>query len=480
MLQVKLVKKAPAKVDVSARLVSVEGLSDTGHDKRQLARLGFEAKTAQTLTLAGADGAVEVLVGLGKTAELNADVVRRAGAALVRASGTNKTASVDLTAVASVGAAAAAQALTEGLILGAYRFGTYKGEQPSTLTTVSVVRTGGADEAKGVRRGTVIADAVCFARDLVNEPGGSLTATEFANRGAARAKAAGLKVRILGPKEIKAARLAGLLAVNQGSVEEPRLLELTYSPSNPVASVAFVGKGLTFDSGGLSLKPAEAMMSMKNDMGGGAAAIAAACALPGLAPRVKVTTYVPMTDNMTGGAAIRPGDIYKARNDVTVEVLNTDAEGRLILGDVLVMASEAKPDAIIDLATLTGACLVALGDRYAGVLGNDQPLIDHVRAAAATAGERVWPLPLAKEYLPLIESNIADVKNIASGRWGGTITAALFLEKFVGEGIPWVHIDLAGPAFNEGGPWDVTPKGGTGFGVATLIALIESMAATKK
>ncbi len=477
MLNVKLVKKRPAKVDVSAQLVSLEGLADTGHDPRQLARLGFEAKVAQTLTLPAPDGGVELLVGVGPRDELGADIIRRAGAALVRASGTNKTATVDLGPVAAPGAA---QALTEGLILGSYRFGTYKGDQPVTLTAVSVVGTGDADEVRGVRRGTVIADAICFARDLVNEPGGSLTPTEFANRGAARARAAGLKARILGPKEIKAARLAGLLAVNQGSAEEPRLLELTYSPPNPVASVAFVGKGVTFDSGGLSIKPADSMMTMKNDMGGGAAAIAAACALPGLAPRVKVTAYVPMTDNMTGGAAIRPGDIYQARNGLTVEVLNTDAEGRLVLSDVLVMASEAKPDAIIDLATLTGACMVALGDRYAGVLGNDQPLIDQVRAAAVMAGERVWPLPLAKEYLPLLESNVADVKNIASSRWGGTITAALFLEKFVGNGIPWVHIDLAGPAFNEGGEWDVTPKGGTGFGVATLLAFVESVADRKK
>lgn len=476
MPTVKLVKKAPAKSAVTAHLVPTESIGDAGRDKRQLARLGFEAKKGQTLVLAGDDRTVELLVGVGPRAKLDAAAVRAAGAALARACATNKTAVVDLAPVASIGAASAAQALTEGILLGAYRFATYKSENKDSLSTASIVGTGDPGEAEAVRRGTVVADAVCFARDLVNEPGGTLTPKEFAGRGEARAKEAGLKARVLGPKQIRDERLAGLLAVNQGSVEEPRLLELTYDPADAVASVAFVGKGLTFDSGGLSIKPSDAMMTMKNDMGGGAAAIAAVCALPALAPPVKVTAYVPMTDNMTGGAAIRPGDIYEARNGVSVEVLNTDAEGRLILGDVLVMASEDKPDAIIDLATLTGACLVALGDKYAGLLGNDDALLESVKSAAAAAGERVWQLPLAEEYRALLDSNVADVKNIASGRWGGTITAALFLEKFIGENIPWAHIDLAGPAFNDGAAWDVTPQGGTGFGVATLLALVESMA----
>lgn len=476
MVNVKLVKKAPAKAAVTATLVASDALTAAGHDKRQLGRLGFEGKSGQTLSLAGADGSVELLVGVGPKKSLDAKGVRVAGANLARACATNKTAVVDLEPVAGIGAAAAAQALAEGLILGGYRFETYKGDLPDNLSTVSVVGTGDSSEAEGVRRGTVIADAICFARDLVNEPGGSLTATVFAQRGKERAEAAGLKVRVLGPKQIAAERLAGLLAVNQGSEEEPRLLELTYSPAKPVASVAFVGKGLTFDSGGLSIKPADAMLTMKNDMGGGAAAVAAACALPALAPAVKVTTYVPMTDNMTGGAAIRPGDIYTARNGVSVEVLNTDAEGRLILGDVLAMAAEAKPDAIIDLATLTGACLVALGDKYAAVLGNNQDLIDEVLGAGATAGERLWQLPLVDDYKGLLDSTVADVKNIATGRWGGTITAALFLEKFIGD-IPWAHIDLAGPAFHDGAVWELTQPGGTGFGVATLLSLVESMGA---
>lgn len=479
MLNVKLVKKAPAKAAVTAKLVAVEALASTGHDKRQLARLGFEAKPGQTVSLAGPDRTVDMLVGVGKRSELTADIVRNAGAAMARACATNKTAAVELGPVVGIGGSAAAQALAEGLALGAYRFETYKSDLPDVLSTVSVVGTGDSGESEGVRRGNVIASAICFARDLVNEPGGSLTPTEFARRGAERAEAAGLSVRVLGPKEIAAERLGGLLSVNQGSVEEPRLLELTYAPDDAVASLALVGKGITFDSGGLSIKPADAMMTMKCDMGGGAAVIAAACALPDLAPPVKVTAYVPMTDNMTGGAAIRPGDIYEARNGIKVEVLNTDAEGRLILGDVLAMAVEQEPDAILDLATLTGACMVALGDKYAGILGNDAALLDRVRGAAATAGERVWQLPLADEYRTALDSNIADVKNIGGGRMGGAITAALFLEKFVGDSTPWVHIDLAGPAFNEGSPWEVAPQGGTGFGVATLVALVESMGATE-
>jgi leucyl aminopeptidase len=278
-----------------------------------------------------------------------------------------------------------------------------------------------------------------------------------------------------------------VLAVNQGSAEPPRLLKLTYEPTpvgdepvegdvpepDAVDTLALVGKGITFDSGGLSLKPAESMMEMKCDMAGAAAVVATMCALPSLDVAVKVVSFTPMTDNMTGGAAQRPGDIYTARNGTTVEVLNTDAEGRLVLADALSLAADEEPDAIIDLATLTGACMVALGQKIAGLMGNDEVFSGIVEEAAAIAGERVWQLPLPADYRKGLDSSVADIKNIAGGRYGGALTAGLFLADFVDADTPWVHLDIAGPAFLPEADGE-SPKGATGFGVRTLLTLLES------
>jgi leucyl aminopeptidase len=272
---------------------------------------------------------------------------------------------------------------------------------------------------------------------------------------------------VLDLEGIREAGLGGVLAVNQGSVEEPRFVTLTYEPADPVATIALVGKGVTFDSGGLSIKPADAMTTMKCDMAGAAAVVATVCAAARLAIPVKVVGYTPMTDNMTGGAAQRPGDVYVSKHGTTVEVLNTDAEGRLILADALAVASAGEPDAIVDLATLTGACMVALGDRYAGVMATDDGLSGAIIAAAAEAGELVWPLPLPAQYRRQLDSQVADIKNVGT-RYGGALTAGLFLKEFVGAGIPWVHLDIAGPAFAEAADADV-PQGGTGFGVRTLL-----------
>jgi leucyl aminopeptidase len=328
----------------------------------------------------------------------------------------------------------------------------------------------------------VVAEAVGFARDLVNLPGGELTPSRFARLGAERAEAAGLEVEVLEDAAIAELGLGGLLAVNKGSVHPPRLLKLTYEPPardaeapapvpGDTETVALVGKGITFDSGGLSLKPAEAMEGMKMDMAGAAAVIAAMCALPALEAPVRVVSFTPMTDNMTGGDAQRPGDVYTARNGTTVEVLNTDAEGRLILGDALALAAEEEPAAIVDLATLTGACMVALGERIAGLLSNDDDLAERVGAAASVAGERVWRLPLPADYRKQLDSDVADLKNIGT-RYGGTLTAGLFLKEFVKD-TPWVHLDIAGPAYAKE-PDGVNPKGGTGFGVRTLVQLLGS------
>ncbi len=242
--------------------------------------------------------------------------------------------------------------------------------------------------------------------------------------------------------------------------------------------MALVGKGITFDSGGLSLKPSDAMIGMKGDMGGAAAVLGAFAAIGRIGARVRVLGFVPLTDNMTGPDATRVGDVLTFRNGKTAEVLNTDAEGRLILADALSLASEAEPDAIVDLATLTGACMVALGARIAGLMGNSEGFVDQVREAAGRAGEPVWPLPLPSDLRKKIDSEVADMKNIGD-RNGGALTAGLFLKEFVGEGTPWVHLDIAGPAFSEEAYGEL-PKGGTGFGIRTLVALLTGFTKPKK
>ena len=264
-----------------------------------------------------------------------------------------------------------------------------------------------------------------------------------------------------------------MVGVGQGSGNPPRLVKATYSPQGKKGSVAFVGKGVVFDSGGLSLKTSSGMETMKIDMSGAAAVLAAMSVLKDLGVKAKVTAYVPMVENMPSGTAIRPGDVLKIRNGKTVEVLNTDAEGRLILADALALAAEDKPDAVVDVATLTGACMVALGDKIAGLMGNRDTWNEQVQAAADAVGEPVWPLPMPNEYRKLLESEVADLRNISTGSYGGALTAALFLSEFV-DGVPWVHLDIAGPA-RAGGDDGYLVKGGTGFAVRTLVELVDRL-----
>lgn len=268
-------------------------------------------------------------------------------------------------------------------------------------------------------------------------------------------------------------KLAGLLAVNRGSHEEPRFIKIRYQPARrPKKKIALIGKGITFDSGGLSLKPSKSMETMKLDMAGGAAVIATMSCLPKLDLDIEVTGYVPTTDNLPGHNAQKPGDVIRYLNGKTIEVLNTDAEGRLILADALALAAEQKPDSMINLATLTGACVVALGPRVGGLFSNHQPLADALLRCANDTGEKLWQLPLVKEYKDMIKSNIADIKNIG-GAHAGAITAALILQEFVGD-LPWAHLDIAGPAFAESEN-SLGPKGGTGFGVRTLVKFLTSL-----
>jgi leucyl aminopeptidase len=319
-------------------------------------------------------------------------------------------------------------------------------------------------------RGAAIADAVAWARDMVNQPSGDKPPVAFAAAARKLMRGRGVTVNVFDVPQIRDMKLGGLLGVGQGSQQTPRFLKLTYAPRGARGKpLAFVGKGVVFDSGGLSLKTAGGMETMKTDMSGAAAVIAAMSALQALGVKTRVTGYVPLVENMPSGTAIRPGDVLRIRNGKTVEVLNTDAEGRLILADALSLASEDKPAAVIDLATLTGACMVALGDKIAGIMGNDDEWIAEVRAAADRTGEAMWPLPLPPEYRKLLDSEVADLRNIGTQSNGGALTAGLFLQEFV-DGAPWVHLDIAGPA-RAGSDDGYTVKGGTGFGVRTLIEL---------
>ena len=440
-----------------------------GLDAAVAAAAGFEGNVAQTL-VAATDAGVRLLVGVGE--EPDPTTFRKIGAAVAKAALKHPAVFVDLLgAVEAPGRPAAADALAQGLLLGSYRFDEYQATPDGiVLAAATVVAKGGARVSAAVARGAAIAEAVSFARDLVNTPGGDLIPKAFAQRVVTAGERAGLEVEVWDKAAIKKAKLGGLLGVNRGSTQDPRLVIIRHRPDGKAkGKIALVGKGITFDAGGLSLKTASGMETMKNDMGGGAAVAAAMTLMPLLAPKMEVTAYIPMTDNMLGGDAMRVGDVLTARNGKTMEVLNTDAEGRLVLADALSLAAEDAPDAIIDAATLTGACMVALGDRIAGIMSNSDELRQRVLDAAQAQGEEAWPLPLPEHLRPTIDSDIADLRNIATKPYGGALTAGLFLREFV-DGIPWVHIDLAGPAFASA-PWDETSKGGTGYGVRTLAAV---------
>jgi leucyl aminopeptidase len=453
------------------RIVTAEQVTDgvAGVAPAQLKAAGFEGKAGQTHTWP-VDGRVMALVGVGDTAEFDTEALRRAGAAIARGFGRHTRIGIDLPE-SELAAAGARQALAEGVRLGAYKFLTYKSDaEPTKLGRVDVGGGSGARNQAALDLGSAIAGGQTFARDLVNEPGGTLTAPEFAKRAAAMGRKEGLTVKVWDEAAIKKGKLGGILGVNRGSDLPPRLVELTYNPKGRAkGTLALVGKGIVFDAGGLSIKTGQGMMTMKCDMGGGAAVVGAMSVMKHIAPQCRVRAFVPMTDNMLGGDATRPGDVLKIRNGKTIEVLNTDAEGRLILADALSLASEAKPDAIVDLATLTGACMVALGPKIAGLMGNDESWIGQIKTASDSSGERVWHLPLPKDYKKQVESPVADMKNIGTP-YGGALTAGLILQEFVADGIPWAHIDIAGPAWSDADDADIT-KGGTGFGVRLLVDL---------
>ncbi len=471
-LEFHAVRNHAKAADVVVSLVTTEAVSSDGAgvDPKQLANAGFEGRLAQVHSWP-IDGRMSALVGVGDSDDVDMHVIRKAAAQVVRSFGSSRRVSVALPADTTVDALLAGQAVAEGAVLGSYRFDGYKSKaKPPKLKRVDVAGGSGAHAQAALDLGAAIATSQSIARDLVNEPGGSLTAPAFARRAASIARKAGVKVKVWDEAAIKKAKLGGLLGVNRGSTNPPRFVEFTYEPEGkPSSTLALVGKGITFDAGGLSIKTGQGMMTMKCDMGGAAAVVGAMSAMSAAGVTCRVRAFVPMTDNMLGGDATRPGDVLKIRNGKTIEVLNTDAEGRLVLADALSVASEGKPDAIVDLATLTGACMVALGPKIAGLMGNNDSWISQIETAGSNTGERVWHLPLPDDYKKMFESSVADMKNIA-GPHGGALTAGLILQEFVGEGIPWAHIDIAGPAFTDSDDAEIT-KGGTGFGVRLLVDL---------
>ena len=419
-----------------------------------------------------------LLIGLGGGAEIGSDTWRKTGAlARKEAAGAG---AEDLAIFFSPDkdSETAAGATVEGALLAGYQFSKYRSnaKSPAEVKSLTLFKPGLSRTAalqKSVDATQAIVPGVFLARDLVNEPPSVATARFLGEQAARSCRGRGLRVEVWAKKKIEAMKLAGLLAVNRGSHEEPRFIKIHYKPSGKARKkVALIGKGITFDSGGLSLKPSKSMETMKLDMAGGAAVIAAMSCLPKLGLDIEITGYVPTTDNLPGHNAQKPGDVIRYLNGKTVEVLNTDAEGRLILADALALAAQQKPDYMINLATLTSACMVALGTQVGGLFSNNQPLADEILRSSRQVGENLWQLPLVKEYKDMIKSSVADMKNIG-GSHGGAITAALILQEFVGD-VPWAHLDIAGPAFAESDN-ALCPKGGTGFGVRTLLRFLSGL-----
>jgi leucyl aminopeptidase len=490
---------SPAAVDADAVVIGlVSAESDApprlapGADELDAA---FEGQLAELLAVAGATGKADevvklptrgtlrapllVAVGLGKGSGeegegLRPEQVRRASGAAARAlAGTDH-------AVSTLGRAdrAALAAAAEGCVLGAYAFTTYRtnGNRKAPLARLSLA-TDAADAEEVLRTAAAVAEAVRTARDLVNTPPNDLYPETFAARARELAEAAGVEVEVLDDAALAEAGFGGVLGVGQGSSRKPRLVRLRWAGGPaPRAKVALVGKGITFDTGGISIKPAANMDHMTSDMGGAAAVIATTVLAATLELPVAVTATVPMAENMPSATAYRPGDVLRMYGGRTVEVLNTDAEGRLILADAIVRAGEDSPDYLIETSTLTGAQMVALGMRTMGIMGEDA-FRDRVAALARECGEDGWAMPLPEHIRADLDSRVADLANVTGQRWGGMLVAGTFLREFVPDGLAWAHLDIAGPSFHTGSPYGYTTKGGTGVPVRTLAAVLQDIAA---
>jgi len=449
------------------------------------ALLGVTGAPDQVVRLPGLpelDAEMLVLAGLGPVSageSLSAEALRRAAGSAVRQLAGTGSVALALPSTSVEDAAAVA----EGALFGAYSFtehrSTHASKIPAKVSSITVISAAAGDAAvkPALERARILGRAVNATRSLVNQPPSHLYPETFATAVREAARTLPVKVTVWDEKKLEREGFGGILGVGKGSARPPRLVKVEYSPARPKAKLALVGKGITFDSGGISLKPAAGMQAMKSDMGGAAVVLNAVLAIAELGLPVKVTSWLCLAENMPSGTAQRPSDVLTTYGGRTVEVLNTDAEGRLVLADGLVAASEEEPDVLIDVATLTGAQMVALGNRVSAVMGEDG-VRDAVKAAADRAGELFWPMPLPEELRASLESQTADIANIGE-RFGGMMTAAVFLREFVGEvdgvKIPWAHLDIAGPAFNEAAPYGYTPKEGTGVAVRTLVSYAEDV-----
>lgn len=444
-----------------------------GLDREALVRAGFTADAGTTLLLPAAGSTLLVAVGAGTAKDLDAGRLRNAVAVLMRATARHARIGFELPSVAGVDAGTLGQVLAEGALLGRYRFDVLKGKTKDVPLGLLQLRTPGIDveaATAGLATGRVTARAVNIARDLCNAPPSHLTAAGLGEIATDLGARFGFAVEEFDKQQLIDLGCGGLLGVNAGSAQEPRMLKLTFTPDGePGGHLGMVGKGIMYDSGGVSLKPSDPMhLLMKMDMGGAASVLSSFTALRELRATAKVTGFLMCTDNMPAGSAYKLGDVLTARNGTTIEVKNTDAEGRLVMCDALTLAVEEGADAIVDIATLTGASLMALGQLTAALFGNNQPLVDRVREAAAHTDEQIWQLPLEPQYRKQLDSDIADISNLG-GKYAGATTAALFLADFVGD-TPWAHLDIAGTMQSDTDDvW--RSKGATGFGTRILIEL---------
>jgi leucyl aminopeptidase len=424
-------------------------------------------------TLGLAPFPVVVATGLGdRNGGLDPERVRRGVGAALRALGTSARAHI------AIGDADTAGAATEGALLGAYTYTEYKSTPtPPVLRRVTIGVADPRDRAAraAIRRAQVVAEAVAFTRDLVNVPPNHLYPDVLAQHAAEAGREAGLEVELLDEKALRRQGYGGILGVGSGSARPPRLVRLRYRPARPRARVALVGKGITFDSGGLNLKPGSGLVGMKSDMGGAAAVLSSIVAAAKLKLPVEVVATLPMAENMISGSSYRPSDVLTLRGGKTLEITDTDAEGRVILADAIVRAGEDDPDYLLEISTLTGGQVVALGTRVIGAMG-EPAFRDRVVATGNAVGEAIWGMPLPDELRAGLDSPVADIANLPDDRWGSMLVGGRFLAEFVPDGVPWVHMDIAGPSFNTGAAHDYTPKGGTGAGTRTLIAMLDEIA----
>jgi len=472
----------PGAVVLSAeQFLSAEAIEEIEADLLALEATGGSDQVHR-LVVPALPVASVLTIGLGKArSEWPADTIRRAAGVAARSLGS---AEVAITTLAELPGAGVCSAVVEGLILGSYRFTAFRSAKTAPkdngLRKITVLSSS-KDAKKDTAHGAAVATAVATARDLVNTPPGHLFPAEFAKRAKALGESVGLEVEVLDDKALKKGGYGGVVGVGQGSSRPPRLVRLIHRGSQLskkpklAKRVALVGKGITFDTGGISIKPAASMHHMTSDMGGAAAVVATVALAAQLKLPIDVIATVPMAENMPSSTAQRPGDVLTQYGGTTVEVLNTDAEGRLVLADAIVRACEDEPDYLIETSTLTGAQTVALGARIPGVMGSDE-FRDRVATISQRVGENGWPMPLPDDLKDDLKSPVADLANISGQRFAGMLVAGVFLREFVADGVAWAHIDVAGPAYNTGGPWGYTPKGATGVPARTMFAVLEDIA----